>query len=128
MQSIETSGDEDQLLKENLSVLHGKSFVEVRQLCITKTTRASLNSALSLSIETKREIVAFDLVAFSMEMSFSLTITERQMQLFVKYETYALIQDLVHGNTLLQIDVRNLDADELFQVHQIRQKKERYED
>jgi hypothetical protein len=81
--------------------LHDKPFTEVRQLCITKTTRQSLNQALSLSIETKRQNIAFDLVAFSINMSFSLTITERQMQLLVKGEMYALIQDLVHGNTLL---------------------------
>ena len=76
-QQIESKDEDDELLSENLKVLHEKPFAEVRQLCITKTTRQSLNSALNLSIETKREIVAFDLVAFSMEMSFSLTITER---------------------------------------------------
>lgn len=69
----------------------GKSYGEVRQLCITKTTRSSLNNALSLSIDTKKMDVAFDLVAFSMEMSISLTITERQMQLLVKGEMYTLI-------------------------------------
>ena len=78
-----------------------------------------------MSIETKREIVAFDLVAFSIEMSFSLTITERQVQLLIKGEMYALIQDLVHGNTLLSIDVRTLDADELLQVQRINRKKNR---
>ena len=112
-------------MKDNLNYLQGKSYAEVRQLCITKTTRASLNSALSLSIDTKREIVAFDLVAFSMEMSISLTITERQMQLLVKGEMYALIQDLVHGNTLLSIDASSLDADELLQVQRIKDKNQR---
>lgn len=47
-------------------------------------------------------------------MSFSLTIQERQMQLLVKGEMFALIQDLVHGNALLLIDAKTLDADELF--------------
>lgn len=97
----------------------------MRQLCVTKTTRASLNSALALSIDTKREIVAFDLVAFSMEMSISLTITERQVQLLVKGEMYALIQDLVHGNTLLSIDASSLDADELLEVQNIQQMNKR---
>lgn len=77
LQTIETLNEEDQMLKENVNILHNKPFVEVRQLCITKATRQSLNTALWLSIETKREMVAFELVAFSMEMSFSLTITER---------------------------------------------------
>lgn len=71
--------EDDELLRENLKELYEKPFTEVRQLCVTKTTRQTLNSALNLSIDTKREIVAFDLVAFSMEMSFSLTINERQM-------------------------------------------------
>ena len=60
-------------------------------------------------------------------MSFSLTITERQMQLLVKGEMYALIQDLVHGNTLLQIDARSLDADELLQVARIKRTNKQQE-
>lgn len=40
---------------------------------------------------------------------------------------YHLIQDLVHGNTLLQIDARNLDADEQLEVQRINRKKKRDE-
>lgn len=81
---------------------------------MSKTVRGSLNDALKLSIEIKLEIVAFDLIAFSREMSFSLTINDRQLQLLVKGEMFALIQDLVNGHTLLATDPSNLNADELF--------------
>lgn len=40
---------------------------------------------------------------------------------------YHLIQDLVHGNTLLQIDARHLDADEQLEVQRINRKKKRDE-
>lgn len=60
------------------------------------------------------------MVAFSIETSFSLAITEREMQLLVKGEMYALIQDLVRGHALLQIDVSTLDAEELRQVQRIK--------
>ena len=60
-----------------------------------------------------------------MDMSFSLTITERQMQLLIKGQMYYLIQDLVNGHALLKIDASSLDADELLSVQRIKEKNNR---
>ena len=62
---------------DNLQIIPDKPLGEIRQLCLTRKIRQSLNAALFLSIITKKENVAFDLVALSIEMGFSLTITER---------------------------------------------------
>lgn len=88
---ISPKDEEDAQLHNNLSILNGKNFSEVRQLCMSKTMRNSFNSSLALSIETRREIVAFDLVEFAAELSISMTITERQVQLLIKFEMYSLI-------------------------------------
>lgn len=41
--------------------------------------RLCMNDAVAFSIETKREIIAFDIVKFSTEMRFSVVIADKEM-------------------------------------------------
>ena len=45
-----------------------------------------------------------------------MAITEKQMHILIECKMYLVIESLIGSNSLLKIDQRNLDADELIQV------------
>ena len=69
-----------------------------------------MNEAVAFSIETKREIIAFDIVQFSREFRFSIVVADKELQLLIKNQSYELIEDLVHANSMLLINYDDLDA------------------
>mgnify|MGYP006120305781 CR=1 FL=1 len=70
--------------------------------------------ALKIAINQLKVQEAFDLIHYAKENGFYLSVTETQVEIMIKESMYDLIETLIITNSLLQIDPRNLDADEMF--------------
>ena len=63
-----------------------------------------MNEAFSFAIETKREIIAFDLIHFSVKHALNLSFDEKSMQLLIKGKMFNLIEDIVNAHAVLKIE------------------------
>lgn len=69
----------DKVAKRSINLLDGVPFIEVKAMTVVRAMRLSMNDALNFAIEAKREIIAFDIVAYSKVSRFTLQVEEVQM-------------------------------------------------
>lgn len=62
-----------------IGLMSNATFHEARHMIDRAEMRNCMNDALWFAIETKREIIAFDLIQFSNERAFALSFEEKQM-------------------------------------------------
>ena len=106
-------------------MFYGKSFSEVRSLHSLSKFRELMSEALIMSIHRLREMVSYELLMFSKSRLFPMIITENEVQILVQNKMYDLIEELIFTNSLLRIEARRLDIDQVFEAHnlRVRQKK-----
>ena len=113
-------------MREIFTVLGNKSFREVQSLNTKKAFRGMMSEALQLSVIRMRETISQDLLAYASHKFFHLTITENEMYLLVANQMYQLIEMMIQDNTLLKMDSKSLNVDELYQAQMIKENEGRY--
>ena len=108
---------------EILTLYSNSNFMEVREMATRKKAKKLYCEAIQYCIHKKRDIVAFQLIAFSREMAFQLSIQEKQMDELINNKASGIIERLVNSNAIYLTDERNLDQEELMQVEILRMKE-----
>lgn len=100
-------------------MMSGLTFEEVQQT-FTAKFRALMSGALQLSIRRQREVIAQDLLQFAYSRTFSLTISEKEIEFLVQHEMYSLIERMITLNTLLLMKSKDMNVDQRFQADMIK--------
>ena len=80
VRKISTRHQED--LKDKLALLlfntfKGKTMLDALDMIKFKSVKDLFDQAMQMSIETKREIISFDLIKFAIRTGFQMAITEK---------------------------------------------------
>lgn len=94
-------------------MMFGRTFEEVQHLFSAKF-REMVSSSMQLSIRRQREVIAQDLLVFAHSRTFSLKISEKEIEFLVLHEMYSLIERMISLNTLLTMDSKDMNVDQLF--------------
>ena len=67
-----------------------------------------------MSIQRKIISVASDLLDYCQKTNLHLTILQQHLKILVSEEMYFLIQKMVSQNTLIRMEAKNLDIDDIY--------------
>ena len=115
---------DNQRAKKTFNMFYDKPFVDVQNI-YTKAFRELLSESLQLSVKRQRETIAFDLLDYAASKFFALKITDKEIDIMVFYEMHTLIDKMVAYNTMLEMDQKQMNVDELFQAQMAAQRQER---
>lgn len=76
-----------------------------------------------MSIQRKIISVASDLLDYCQKTNMHLTIMQSQLKVLVSEEMYFLMQKMVSQNTLIRLEAKHLDIDDIYQAQKIKDKK-----
>ena len=82
-----------------------------------------MSKALQLSIKRQREVISYDLLMYAQSRVYSLTISEKEIEFLILHKMFGLIEQMIRHNTLLAMDTRDMNVDQLFQANLIMQRQ-----
>lgn len=94
----------DRLAKALVDSFKGKSIIEALEMIKFKTVQDFFDRAMQISIETKRELISFDMIQFAIRSGFQMAITVKQVHVLIESKMYDVIEALINSNSLLKID------------------------
>jgi len=80
-------------------------------MSFSKSPRSIWNDAVSFAIENEFWSIVFDLIDHARKVGFQLGISERSLARLVASEQFQIIEDLINGHALLQIQMDTLVRD-----------------
>ena len=101
---------------KNLRLFGEKPMIELKSIFLRKAFRESMCDALYQSIETRREVIAFDIINFCKANLVQLTIRELEMKRLLIGKMYTLIEKLVKANALYYVDKESLGNDRMYKL------------
>ena len=104
------------MAKVLLGVYGQANFDECDDLVHISSVKVLFSEALKFAIDRARDVVAFDLIQYSKQLIFQLTITEHEQSELIKNEWFTIIEKLVTSSCLItQNETNQVDIEQLLQ-------------
>ena len=102
------------MAKVLLGVYGQANFDECDDLVHISSVKVLFSEALKFAIDRARDVVAFDLIQYSKQLIFQLTITEHEQSELIKNEWFTIIEKLVCSSCLItQNETNQVDIEQL---------------